>query len=238
MFGKFNNNNAGISVNVNTRLYTSYSDESLLVLSAWNTNLSVKFQPTVGKNADGITQYSNETASQITASITPETLELINKAVNDVILPAYDKKESASVAVLTGASQAKRKILDFVTDGEFISVNVIFGGTINLDGTSSDTTMLAHKFNNRSIITNYSKDSGGSTISVPTDFLAFISKLNELSNIDGSTSHGINYNNAIKSAYAAHTNGGGNSAPASQNTYAAPVTNVGDGDIDEFLPFT
>ena len=39
--GKTTNNNNG--VNVNSALYSSYSDTCMVKISAWNTNLSIKF---------------------------------------------------------------------------------------------------------------------------------------------------------------------------------------------------
>lgn len=231
MFGKFGNN-SGNSVNVNTKIYTSYSDESLLTVSAWNTNLSVKLQPAKGKDDQGLTVYSSESTETITATVTPETNQVLLAGIEEVILDALKEKKSASIGVVSGVGD-KRKIINIVTDGSKVGLSLVFGGTINIDGTSSGTSVLEHTFNDRAYTTNYQKDVGGENKTIPSDFYAFVAKLRELKYVDGAISHGINYNNAVKAAYNANKN----NQQSQGSTYSAPITNLGDGAIDDFIPF-
>ena len=236
MFGKYNNNGfGGNSINVNTKIYTSYSDDSLLTLSAWNANLSLKLQPAKGKNEDGVTVYSTEQVETVTASITPETDQLLLAGIEKDILPAIKEKASASIGVVTGVAD-KRKVINVITTDGKVGLSVVFGGTINLDGTSTGTSLIQHTFNDRSYYTNYKQNDGGTANQIPSDFYAFVAKLKELKYVDGAISHGIAYSTSIKSAIAASKNTPAEST--SQNTYSAPVTNVGDGSIDEFIPFS
>ena len=168
MFNNFNNNQQGNSINVNTRLYTSYSDESLLTLSAWNTNLSLRLQPAKGKNDDGITVYSSEQTETVVASISPESNQVLLAGIDNDIIPAIEKSEPASIAVITGANAEKRKIINIITDGKKIGLSVVFGGTINLNGTSSGSSVINHTFNERSYYTNYKKDEGGDSKNIPS----------------------------------------------------------------------
>jgi len=231
MFEKTNNNYQN-STSVNTRLYASYGEDSLLTVSAWNTNLTIKLQPAKGKTEEGLTQYSSEQSEAVSAVVSPESDMILLDGIEKVIIPAIDKKESASIAVLTG-SPTKRKIINIVTKEGKVGLSVIFGGTINLDGTSEGTSAIDHTFSDRKYYKDYVKDAGGTGVEIPSDFYAFVSKLREISFIDGAINHGITASKANKSSFAPKPN----NQTDQTNTYSAPVTNVGDGSIEGFLPF-
>lgn len=225
------NNNGGNSVNVNTKLYTSYSDESLLTVSAWNSNVSIKLQPAKGKDDDGLTIYSNEQVDTVTATVTPETAQVLLAGIDEIV-DAIKNNKPESIGVVAGVND-KRKVINLSTDGTNVNLSLVFGGTINTDGTSTNTNVINHTFNNRSYTTAYSKDNGGEVKTIPSDFYAFIAKVKEIKYVDGAISHGINYNNAIKSSYSSNKN----NQQQTQNTYSAPVTNLGDGSMEDFIPF-
>jgi hypothetical protein len=236
MFNKFNNNGNGTSVN--TRLYTSYADDSLLVLSAWNGNLSYKIQPAKGKNDDGLTVYSTEQQETFIGAITAETNQTLLKSFDDVIIPAINDGRSASIAVVAG-SATSRKILNFTTENKQVKLTLIFGGNINLDCTSENTFSVTHTFNDRTYSNDYKKDVGGETVTIPSDFYAFLSKLRDFNNIDSSIAHGISYTNEVKSHY---RKGGSDftqqpQQQTVQNNYSAPVVNAGDESLDTMIPF-
>jgi thymidylate synthase len=93
------NNNGGNSVNVNTKLYTSYSDESLLTVSAWNSNISIKLQPAKGKDDDGLTIYSNEQVDTVTATVTPETAQVLLAGIDEIVDAIKNNPDSRRIIV-------------------------------------------------------------------------------------------------------------------------------------------
>ena len=117
MFG--NNNGNGNGVNVNTAFYTSYSDTSLLSVGGWNRNLSLKIQPAVGKDANGLTQYASDKTSTITTSIREENALALLEGFNKYIKPAIENENphEAKVTIAMGSGD-KKKALSIIFDGK------------------------------------------------------------------------------------------------------------------------
>ena len=112
--GTFTSNRTN-SVNVNTKLTTLYADDSMVSIGAWNTNLSIKFHPATGKNADGITQYAQDNTAIVNVVITPDNARALLDGIETIIIPAIQNKESKSVAVRTGSGD-NMKILCVATE--------------------------------------------------------------------------------------------------------------------------
>ena len=233
-FGKPSNNNNG--VNVNTSLFTSYSDTCKLTMGAWNLQLSLKFHPFKGVNGEGIRQYAQDNTEIINTSLTVENTTALLEAIEKDFLPAIEKGEECSVSVLISTGE-NRKLLSIETDGTdiyaVIYINVQDDGTVP----NPDTNTLKHKFNKKDYMVGYNCTTGsGEQKSVNAEYENFVKKLNSIYDLAPVTAHAINYNNALKASYSNRSaaNAPVNSAPQ----YTAPTTNYNDSDMSDFLPFS
>ena len=236
MFGfKSNNSNFGNNgVNVNTPLFSSYSDTCKITMGAWNMQLSLKFHPFKGVNADGVRQYASDNSEIVNTSLTLDNVTALLEGVKEKLMPAIEKNEATSVSVIISTG-ANRKMLELSTDGEevyaTIYVNVQDDGTVQ----NPELNSLKHKFNKRGYIVGYNCTTGdGEEVPVNTEFIDFIEKLNGVYGLAPITAHSINYNNAIKNARGNQIAAANNIAPQ----YQAPQTNFNDSDMSGFLPFS
>ena len=91
MFIRQNQNN---QLNVNTKLYSSFSDTCMLTIGAWNQQLSVKFHPCKGTNPDtGLRTYASDNNEIIKTSLTEENTTALLNGIHDYIDPAIENKE-------------------------------------------------------------------------------------------------------------------------------------------------
>lgn len=226
-----NNNN---SVNVNTQLYTSYSDQCMIKIGAWNQQLSLKFHPAKGVNADGLRIYAQENAEIINTSLTVDNATALLEGVKEKIEPARKDHTAGSISVPIGSGENK-KVLTIKTDGTdmFVELAVHVGE----NNAADPSNILTHKFNKRTVITNYNPADGSGEISeVESDYLNFIKKIECVYDLAPATAHAINYNNAIKQSFANRNNNMGNQA--AQPAYQAPnVSNYSGADMSDFLPY-
>lgn len=233
---RYNNNNNG--VNVNTKLYSSYGDDSLLTVSGWNQNLSIKFHPITGTNADGTHQYATSQGSNtngvLNFTLTMDSGITLLEGIEKEIIPAMENGKNASVSILSGIDvNNNRKLLTIsVKDGV---VSATYDGPLDAEGKSTATsTSLTHTFKDRDYYSNYDISTGKSDkVSVPYDFKGFIMKIKAMNRLTGETAHSIAYTNALKKnlsdRYASNSRNSGN--------YQAPSTNFSGNDMSEFLPF-
>ena len=230
--GRSNNNGNG--VNVNTTLYTSYSDTCMLKMGAWNQNLSIKFHPFKGVNADGIRQYAQDNTEVTTTSLTTDNAGALIKGIEDKIVPAIAEGKDESVSVVMGSNE-NRKVLSVVTKNG----NVCCSIAINVDdaGKTVDTNVITHTFNKKTYIVGYDPSVGGGTpITTEADFENFLKKLKSIYTITGETAHSINYSNAVKATFSNKAAFNNQNAPANTG-YQAPVSNVTGSDMSDFIPF-
>lgn len=233
MFNGRQNNN-GNGVNVNTRLFTSYSDTCMISLGAWNDKLSLKFHPFKGVNADGIRQYAQDNSEIVSTSLTVDNTTAFLDGIKDKITPALESKTEASVSITMGMNES-RKVLTLSTDGTDVSLSVIVG--VAEDGTADTNNMITHKFNKKEYMSGYDPATGsGEVVSTNADYENFVKKLEGIYDLTPTVPHAINYSNAVRNSYgnrqqANNNNGGGN-----QN-YQAPVNNYSGNDMTDFLPF-
>lgn len=234
MFENTNNNGRqyGNSVNVNTRLYTSYSDTAQIVLGAWNNNISIKVHPFQGLNAEGLRQYAQDSTQIINVVITNDNAHALIEAANKVLYPAINNNSEASIAVYTGSGDTK-KSLTLHTDGNDVFLTVALG--VNDEGVAPESNIITHKFNKRKYIVGYNPAvGGGDTVEANSDFESFMNKIRSIDNFSGAIAHGINYNSMIKKSFSSN-NSNSYSHPAPN--YSAPSTNYGNaGDLSDFLP--
>lgn len=231
--GNFNNN--GGRATVNTRLYSSYADDSLLTLYAWNENISVKFHPVTGVNADGLKQYAQENTDIVNTSLVPENCIALLAGIEDNIIPALEEKKAASVSITSG-SGANKKVLSITTDGE--TVKAVIFVSVSEEGVADPNNKIEHTFKKRNYLVDYNPETGsGDVVDVNTDFEIFVQKISEIYNLDASIPHAIKYFEAVRNNY--NTNRYAASANNVGNTnYQAPTTNyTSEGSISDFLPF-
>lgn len=232
MFGTRPTNN-GNGVNVNTSLFSSYSDTCKLTVGAWNTQLSVKFHPFKGVNADGQRQYASDNSEIVNTSLTiTNTIALLN-AIKKELDPAIEAKEAKSVSVLIGSGN-NRKMLSVETDGTdiyaVIYVNVQDDGTVP----NPEQNSLRHKFNTREYMVGYNCTTGTGEQKVENvEYIDFVEKLKSIFNLSPVVAHSINYSNQLRSAGSNRQAANMNAAPQ----YSAPTSNYNTDDMG-FLPFS
>lgn len=227
--GRSNNNGNG--VNVNTTFYTSYSDTCMLKIGGWNQNLSIKFHPMKGTNADGIRQYAQDNTEIITTSLTVDNTSALLEGIKKEIEPAIEEKKSASVSIAMGNNE-NRKVMTLATDGNDITLSISVG--VNDEGIASDT--LTHKFNKKEYMVGYDPSTGsGETVMSNADYDNFVEKLKDIYKLSAAIAHSIKYSEALKSSFSnRQANNNQNSAPA----YQAPTSNYGGSEMGDFLPFS
>lgn len=231
--GTFTTNKTN-SINVNTRLSTSYSDESMLSIGAWNSNLSLKFHPATGKTAEGLTQYSQDNTSIVNVIITPDNCKALLEGIKTSIIPAISTKESATVAIKTGNGDTTKILCVGTNNGTpyvYVAKNL-------MNGIADDSNVVMHTFPKRSYLTNYSYKTGeGTEVIINTGFMNFIKRLEGIDRIVPDVSHSISYSTAIRSAMANRGTSSFNQSN-SDNKYEAPVNTFDGMSADEFLPFS
>lgn len=232
-------NNRTNGVNVNTTLYTSYSDESLLKLIAWNKRISLRVQPSKGTNADGVRQYADQNAPEsVFTTLMPDNCEALLAGIKDTIVPAIKASTDASVSVMISSGD-NRKILTITRSGS--DTYLIISTHVDEVGKCADQNVLTHKFNKRSYFTNYSPKTGVTNeVICDADFATFVSTLYSVRDMSGAIAHSIKYDNDNRQSYAssktgatqyANNNGWGND----NNNYQAPVQNMSTDDLDSLF---
>ena len=232
--GRQYNNNGG--VNVNTKFYTSYSDTCMVTIGGWNTNLSVKFHPFKGVNADGIRQYAQDNAEVISTSLTTDNAIALLQGIKDKINPAIKESTEASVSVPMGAGD-NRKMITVSTDGTDTFLNIAIH--VDENGVAAPENILSHKFNKKEYMVGYNPSTGnGDIVSVNADYENFVKKLEAVYDMVPVVAHSINYNNAMKNSYSnRQASNNQNLSGSASSSYTAPSTNISGSDMSDFLPF-
>lgn len=232
-FGRQNNNTN--AVNVNTKLYSSFSDNCMITMHAWNQQISLKFHPAKGVNADGLRQYAQDNTEIINTSLTTANADLLLKGIEDEIEPALAEKGKASVSIPISSGENK-KILTLAVDGEVVTLSI--GLHVNEQDVVEESNILTHEFPRKQYITGYDHKSGaGNKITVNTDYIGFKEKLKAIHDLAPVVPHAISYNNALKASFSNRS--GSNNASQSGNAggYSAPTVNYDGDNMSDFLPF-
>lgn len=234
--GNQNNNNSG--VNVNTKLYTSYSDTAMIVLSAWNQQISVKVHPLKGVDGNGLRQYASDKTEIISTSLTLENATTLLEGVKEKLRPALESKGSNKVSVSMGDAD-NRKVLSLGVEGE----DTYFEIAVNVsdDGKAEESNIIKHIFEKKSYMEGYDPVTGsGTMVTVNSGFENFIKKIEDVYNLSPSVAHSINYSNAVKQSFKNNrsfnnNNNGGNNG--GNSGYSAPVMNMTPDAMNDFIPF-
>ena len=235
-------NNTKQEANLNTNFYTSYSETAQVTAGGWNTQLSVKVKPCVGKDANGIRQYAEDKSQIVSTSITPENAITLVEGFEAEVLPAINGEKASGAASIVMGNAEQRKIFTIgYADGEaYLSVAVA------LDENGRAGGEIKHIFNKKTYLVNYNPSTGRPEEKVvEADLLNFMEKVRSVKDLAPITAHAIQYNEMNRAAYSGNSNN--NSAPSTNNYYThttpaqgntgyqAPVTNSTS--MDDFLPF-
>ena len=230
MFNSRQTYNNGNTVNVNTRLYTSYSDTAMVVMGAWNSQLSLKIHPFKGLNADGVRQYAQDNTEIINTSITIDNAHALIEAIDNTFDAAVKEKREESVAIQIGNGENK-KSLTLSTDGSDIYLIIAIG--IDDNGVASEQNIIRHKFNKRSYVIGYDPETGGGVeVLANSDYDSFVAKIRSIEDLSPTIAHSINYSNQLKQSYSSRNANQNNYS----NNYSAPTTNFTGGEMSDFLP--
>lgn len=240
-FNTMNNNTK--DTNVTTKIRTFYGELSCLQLAYWNENISIKINPLLSVNEEGIRQYDyNRKAS--TALTTDKCLALASK-IEEKILPAikaYKETKNFDKPVNTGfivGNKNSALFIEWKADNSGVPyVFLTFYTNISQDGVAPKDGAFSYKFAKLTANDDYDPETGTSTSdTIDAEFLFFYDKIKHVADIFGTAAHSCNVNNAFKekrsgnsnNTYTQQNNNGnfgnsnfGNNASQS-NQYAAPV---------------
>ena len=217
-------------VNLNTNFFNSYSDTCHVQVGGWNQQLSVKFRPFVGTNADGICTYADDKNQIISTSITNENALALLEGFEASVLPAVrGEKESGTASIVMGTDDARKILTIGYKDGNaFISISI----GLNEVGAAQQT--ITHVFNKKSYLEKYDPATGGAPEkSVEVELFSFMNKVRKVDDLVPMTAHSIRYYDTARPV----NNSGFNksSTPTQQTDYQAP-TSTASSSMD-FLPF-
>lgn len=228
----FKSNNSRQEINLNTSLYTSFSETAQLNAGAWNKQLSINLKPCVGKDANGLRQYAEDRSQIISTSITPENAIALITGFEKEVLPAINGvKDNGSVSIVISADNGDaRKILTIGYEDGIAYLSIAIG--INETGVASN--VIKHTFNKRQYLTNYVSTTGSAEeVFVETDLINFMNKVYAVKDLSPIVAHSVKYNDMIKAAYQRTNQNYQNSTP--QQNFQANTTNVNS--MEDFLPF-
>lgn len=228
----FKSNNSRQEINLNTSLYTSFSETAQLNAGAWNKQLSINLKPCVGKDANGLRQYAEDRSQIISTSITPENAIALITGFEKEVLPAINGvKDNGSVSIVISADNGDaRKILTIGYEDGIAYLSIAIG--INETGVASN--VIKHTFNKRQYLTNYVSTTGSAEeVVVETDLINFMNKVYAVKDLSPIIAHSVKYNDMVKAAYQRTNQNYQNSTP--QQNFQANTTNVSS--MEDFLPF-
>ena len=225
-------NNNRPTINVNTKFFTSYSDNSLMTVSAWNANLSIKFHPLKSISPNGQKIYAQDINETIIVPISPESAHSIRDGIENIILPAIENNEEDKVIFMLGSENIKKcfSILTEKNETGTVDVYVTVSYNISEDFVDNTETVLRHKLSTR----RYKR--GSEIKEVQTDLLRILDKVKNIDNLSQTIGHGITYTNKLKD-YARSLRESNNYQHQSQNYQAEELIVPTDGSIEEYMPF-
>lgn len=229
-------NSSKTNVSVNTKFYTSYDDQSLVTVSAWNTNLSIRFHPLKTVSPNGQKIYAQDLNEVITVSISPDSAYPIIDGIENDILPALQNNEERCDVFMVGSENARKCFSIFTKRNESGILDTYISVSFNLTEEFVDNpqTYLAHKLTSR----KYKKN--GEFKEIHTDLLHLLDKLKHIDELSQTIQHGILFTTRSKEAVkqqpnrmGGYNNGGYNNTPK----YQAMETIATEGSISDFVPF-
>nr|DAJ77545.1 MAG TPA: hypothetical protein [Caudoviricetes sp.] len=240
MFGR-TSNQSNDGVNINTTFKTLFSSISSLSIGGWNTQLSIKITPVSGVDPNGQRQY--DTKRRANTALTPEKAYTLVGGIDKVILPELlgKSENEVSVAVSMGTSDKKNVLaVEYKKDTDTGNMEVFLTlyQMIKEDNSTDPSNIYSYKFGNNTYVTNYNPKDGsyGKEDSVSSEFLIFYDMLKNISNMLPISAHGNKYANTLSAKYSKFNDN--NQPNINNNNYDAPISNFGNGTLDDMIPFS
>lgn len=236
-FGTMNNKSNGRS-SINTRLYPAYSENSLLTITAWNQNLSVKIFPSKGtKNEKGLTDYYSEEGTYANFTINTSNGIILSREIDERIIPAYKESKKESVSIVSTSSNGEKKILTVFTDNGELACSVVT--KVNEDGSAEESNVFTHIFTPREYLFNYDYKTGKREENLfPADFEVFRERINKIGNLIPDIAHSINYNKMVRDSYFNSNSKNNYNNNNHGEEFSANVNSFDGNDVRDFIPFT
>lgn len=226
-FGSNKNQNNG-GVNINTRFETLYSDTASLTYGGWNNMLSIRMQPSVGKDENGLNQYNAD--AKCNTSLSQSNAKALYEAYKNVIEPVIGTADHKSVSVSMGKSDAKN-ILSIIYDKDennepTFSLQLV--QSVSPEGIASDDKTTVFTFNKTNYLEDYNPvDGSGVMHTTNAEFLNFIDRIKNIGDLLPVSAHGMRYSDAIGKAYSSNNQ----NQSAGNNAFYEQPTN------GDYLPF-
>ena len=219
-------------VNLNTNFFNSYSDTCHVQVGGWNQQLSVKFKPCVGTDANGIRTYAEDKSQIVSTSITNENALALIEGFEATVLPAIrGEKESGTVSIVMGSDDNRKVLTVGYKDGNaFISISI----GLNEVGAAQQT--ITHTFNKKNYLEEYDPATGNAPEkSVEVELFSFMNKVRKVDDLIPVQAHSNRYYDMVRPVGSGgQSNTGFNnqrSAPQQNSGYQAPTTTASDMDF-------
>lgn len=197
MFGGFSGNgqNNSNTPNVTTKIRSLYSDTACMQLSYWNENLSIRINPMIGINEQGIRQYDYNRRGS--TALTSEKCTALAAKIKEIILPEIEKvkktnklEKPINVGLVVGQRGSSFFIEYKPDDSGKPSVYATLFTNVGQDNKAPKDGVYTYKFIKTTVIDNYDPESGTGTESVEeAEFMFFYEKLKNLAMLQATIAH-------------------------------------------------
>ena len=235
MFFGGNSNNNSNEVSTNTTVNSFYSNLSQLTIGAWNDKINVRFNPSIGKDGNGLAQYDRD--KKLSTAIAQANAVSLIKMIDDKIIPVIssEEKEEISVSISMGNNTSKNVLtVSYKPDEDGVySVFLTLCKGVSDQGIADESNTISYKFNKTETMVNYKPETGsGESYSVEGEFILFCDILRNHTDILPLTAHSIRHSDAIGRKYRSNnkSNQNGNSMSDMMGGYTPDF-------MEEGLPF-
>lgn len=212
MFFGSNNNNSD-AVNTNTTIIPLYSDLSSLTIGAWNDKINLRFNPSIGKDGNGLNQYDRDKRASTALSQT-NACALLAK-IKKVILPVYQSGEvgdGVNVAVSMGRQNARNLlIVEYKPYEGKPRFFLTLAQNVAEDGKVTDENKISYLFNQTETMNNYDSSTGQGELTIDeAEFFNFVGILKRRADLLPLISHSMRHSKEIGKKYTqGNSNGSG-----------------------------
>lgn len=250
MFGQ-NPNAMNNGPQCNTYLRPMTSDQSMLSLSLWNQNVSIKIRPAIGRDGNGIVQYDKNRQGQ--TALSPENCLALLEKFNTIMLPLYEAavkdKLPCETKSISGVSGGAAKNVTTIrmrpgNDPEDMTPTMELEVALNVDanGVAAEGNVYRHEFAKKLVFLDYSPTTGPKgKSSVNADFETFMSVIKAVGGngaMDETVSRHLEKYDGMRTADYQQNNGSSGSGSFSAGAFGGgPGSSGGFGLPSGELPF-
>lgn len=174
----YNNGNQGgqngaVRMDTNTSSYDLYSNNTRLIVSLFNTNISLGIVAST-KDGDGRLRYP--TANAVRVMLTPERIQAISTSIVEEFVPAIKRGEPLSRTFVLNGNMTSAVQLELDGNG---NITIYFCNEIKEDRIPK--TVVSYTFSNTPSLESYDRTTGEYTQgpSYPTQFYLFARTLED-----------------------------------------------------------